>query len=188
MSDDLKDELVHTRDGGSIPEAGRFGAWVNRLGIIFAIGILVAAAILVLEVFMRYVFNSPTLWAHETVIFLTATSFIFGGLYAVARDEHIRVVIIYDQLKGNARRFMNVVISIVNLTAALVFSWAAWQMVKKAVITPGGDFRLETSGSAWNPPFPGILKLFLLFILILIAIQFLILAYHYAFDKKGHQS
>lgn len=180
--------LAERHDSGAIREAGRFGKFINKIGVVFAVGILASAAILVLEVILRYVFNAPTLWAHETVIFLNASAFIFGGLYAVARDEHIRVVLIYDRLKGNTRRWFNVLISLTNLTASLMFSWAAWQMVKKAVWTPAGDFRLETSGSAWNPPFPGMLKLFLLFILICMAIQFLILAFHYATEKTGDKS
>jgi ABC-type transport system involved in multi-copper enzyme maturation permease subunit len=66
-----------------------------------------------------------------------------------------------------------------------MFAWAAWKGVLRAAWTPTGDFRLETSGSAWNPPTPGLLKVFLLFILIVMTVQFLILAIAY-FKKKDH--
>jgi hypothetical protein len=56
-------------------------------------------------------------------------------------------------------------------------------MVKRAAFTPDGRFRLETSGSAWNPPFPAILKIFMLVVMVALTIQFLILAYNYARKK-----
>ena len=39
--------------------------------------------------------------------------------------------------------------------------------------------RLETSGSAWNPPTPGLTKLFLFAVLLLLALQFAVLALNY---------
>ena len=69
------------------------------------------------------------------------------------------------------------------MIAVAMFSWAAWLIVVRAVWTPQGDFRLETSGSAWNPPTPGLLKVFLLFILIVMSVQFFILAINYLRNK-----
>ena len=46
-----------------------------------------------------------------------------------------------------------------------------------------GSFRLETSGSAWNPPYPGLLKIFLFVILILLAVQFAIFTVNYLRKK-----
>lgn len=168
---------------GADPHSGALGRVINGMGIVFALGILGSAAILVLEVFLRYVLNKPTIWAHETVIFLNAMAFVFGGLYAAARDTHIRVVLLYDYVSKPARRVLNIWISLACFAATSVFAWAAWQGVKRAIWTPAGDFRLETSGSAWNPPTPGLLKLFLLFVLIVMAVQFLIFAISY-FARK----
>lgn len=156
------------------------GRAIDRMGVIFALAILCSAAILGLEVVLRYAFNAPTVWAHETVIFLTAVSFVFGGLYVAARNAHIRVVLIYDALPPRVRRVFDVAISLACLAATAVFAWAAWQSVKRATWTPAGDFRLETTGSAWDPPTPGLLKAFLFVVLIAMAVQFAILAWNYA--------
>ena len=161
------------------PEAGRLGRIIDKGGNLFAAGIVLAAGILLLEVFLRYIFNSPTLWAHETTTFLCGLAFLYGGLYCVARNSHIRVVLIYDSISPRARRVLNVVISIMSLIASGFFAFASWIMVSKAFWTPTGAFRMETSGSAWNPPTPALVKGFLLLILILMAIQFLILAFNY---------
>lgn len=162
--------------GVTLPEAGQLGRFVERAGYVFAAGIVIAAAILLLEVFLRYIFNRPTIWAHETTTFLCGIAFVFGGLFCASRNSHIRVVIIYDLLSPYWRRVMDVVISLVSSIASIFFAYAAWLMVSRAVFAPSGQLRLERSGSAWNPPTPALLKIFLLIILVLLAVQFLILA------------
>lgn len=162
--------------GTTTRESGILGDWVERGGYLFAAGIVVAALILLLEVFLRYVFNNPTLWVHETSIFLCGSAFIYGGLYCAARDSHIRVVLIYDSLTPRWRRTFDVAIYLVSAGAAIFFAWASWLMVERAFWAPDGRFRMEGTGSAWNPPTPALLKGFLFIIMIVLAIQFIILA------------
>jgi TRAP-type C4-dicarboxylate transport system permease small subunit len=162
-----------------LPESGRLGWAITRLARLFAVGIIIAMAVLVVEIFLRYVFNSPTIWAHETTTFLSAVTFIFGGLFCVARNSHIRVVLIYDVVSRRARRVLDVLISMASLLACLFFAWASWLMVKKAMFRPDGSFFLETSGSAWNSPAPALLKIFLLVVMVTMSIQFLILTVNY---------
>jgi TRAP-type C4-dicarboxylate transport system permease small subunit len=180
MPESAPESPIHREEPRAIPEAGRLGRAVDALGGIFALGIVTSAAILILEVALRYGFNRPTIWGHETVIFLTATSFLFGGLFVAARDKHIRVVLIYDALPPGPRRVLDVVLSLVNMVACLIFALAAWKVAEGAIFTPGGDFRLETTGSAWNPPTPGLLKLFLFAVMVLLTAQFARLAWGYA--------
>lgn len=177
-------ERAEPRDS-AIPESGALGRVLNAIGIVFAIGILASAGILLIEVLMRYGFNAPTRWAHETVIFLNACAFIFGGLYVVARDGHIRVVLIYAALSPWLRRIFDVVISLACLMATVFFGFAAWTSLVRAVWTPAGEFRLETSGSAWDPPTPGLLKVFMFVVLVVMAVQFAILAVNYLRKKAN---
>lgn len=166
-------------DPGADEHAGLLGRALNSIGVFFALGILCSAGILFLEVVLRYAFDSPTIWVHETVIFINACAFVFGGLFVAARNAHIRVVLIYDTLSARWRRLFDIAISLACAVASAFFAWAAWQSVKKAAWTPQGEFRLETSGSAWSPPTPGLLKIFLFVILILMTIQFAIFAFNY---------
>ena len=69
---------------------------------------------------------------------------------------------------------MDVVISVASAIASGFFAWAAWIMVTKAIWTPGGDIRLERSGSAWDPPMPAYLKTLLFLALIAMTVQFAI--------------
>lgn len=172
-SDDIS-ELVRHVPPTAIPESGALGRWINRGGYIFAAGIVLAAAILLAEVFLRYVLNRPTIWAHEMSIFLCGIAFLYGGLFCAARDSHIRVVLIYDVLSPRLRRIFDVIISATSALAAAFFAYAAYVMVQRALFAPGG-FRLERSGSAWNPPSPAVVKVFMLIMLIVLTLQFIIL-------------
>jgi len=146
------------------------------LGPPVAVAFLVVTAISFYEVVMRYVFNAPTQWVHETTITLTAICFAFGGAYCLATDRHIRVVLLYDAVGPRARRGLDVAISLVGALACALMAWAAWDLAHKAFFTPQGGFRIETSGSAWNPPTPAIVKAVLFVTLCLMCGQFVLQA------------
>ena len=181
-SDDVEDVLpTHTlADESAIPEAGWLGRIIQKGGVFVASLFLISAAITLFEVFMRYALDAPTLWVTETTIFLCALAFIYGGLYAVARDRHIRVVLIYNALSPNWRRIFDVGISLFCLFSATFFAWASWTWVARSWWAPTGKLRLQGTGSAWNPPTPALLKAFLMIVMIAMAIQFVILAIKYA--------
>lgn len=178
-------DAIGENTGKAIPEAGLMGRLVDRAGYVFAAGIVIAAGILLTEVFLRYVLNDPTIWAHETTVFLCGTAFTFGGLYCTSRNSHIRVVLIYDYLSPGSRRVLDVIISVTCAIAAGFFAYAAWHMVTRAVWAPSGEIRLETTGSAWSPPTPALIKIFVFIIMILLVLQFLVLAVNHARRTKG---
>ncbi|MCQ8782395.1 TRAP transporter small permease subunit [Mangrovibrevibacter kandeliae] len=155
------------------------------LGRPFAVAFLLIVAFSFYEVVMRYVFDAPTIWVHETTTALTALCFAFGGAYCLGTDRHIRVVLLYDHVSPRVRRILDVVISLVGAAACAMMAWAAWSLAYKAFYTPGGQFRLETSGSAWNPPTPAIVKSVLFVVLCLMCLQFLLQALRHARRDAG---
>lgn len=156
-------------------EATDFFAWgVLKLGQFFAALFIVSMGILIFEVVMRYVFDSPTIWVHETTIFLCAICFVFGGLHSVSRDGHIRVVLLYDYVSEGLRRKLNIAIYTICGMATGMFSYALWPTTVKSFWAPTGEFRIITSGSAWNPTYPSLLRAFLFVVLIAMTIQFAI--------------
>jgi len=160
--------------------SGLLGQMITKFSSVFAIGFLLSMATLIYEIVARHVFGSPTLWAHETTTFICAVGFVFGGLYCAARDKHIRVVLLYDIAGPKMRKTLDIFISLICMIASGFFAWAAWLMVERAVFTPTGDIHFETTGSAFNAPYPGILKVFLLVVLIVLMVQFLVQAFNYA--------
>ena len=168
------------QDTGVPPASGALGRAVDKVGLVFALAFLTSTAIILYEIVAREVFNVPTLWAHDTTIFLCGLAFIFGGLYALARDKHIRVVLIYDAVRGKAKRLLNVVISFVGLVAMLFFAYGGWLLAERAVFAPNGDIRLETTGSALRLPYYGLSKAFLFIVVCLMVAQFVVLIVNYS--------
>ena len=155
--------------------SGRFGRVIDKLGAVVATFFLISTVVVLFEIVSRYVFDAPTRWAHETTTFLCATGFLFGGLYALAHDKHIRVVLIYDAVSRNVRRWFDVVISVVGLASVLFFAYAAWATVQRSWFAAGtGRIKLETSGSAFDAPYPALLKMLLLVVVLAMAVQFVI--------------
>jgi len=71
--------------------------------------ILVIMGITLLEVIMRYGFNRPTIWVHETSQQLFAVSFLLGGAYTLAEDGHVRVDILTRRLSIKGKALLEVV-------------------------------------------------------------------------------
>ncbi|WP_419905021.1 TRAP transporter small permease subunit [Kiloniella sp.] len=170
-------DVLNTLENETAPaEAGALGRIINAAGSVFAFCFVVSMAVLIYEIVLRHLFDAPTLWAHETTTFLCASGFIFGGLFSASRNKHIRVVIIYDYVSSKVKRWLDIGIYITCAISTGFFSYAAWLVVKRAIFTPGGELRFETSGSAWNPPTPALLKMFLLAVLVVMTVQFIVFA------------
>ncbi|EKV28591.1 putative gluconate TRAP family transporter [Caenispirillum salinarum AK4] len=152
---------------------------------VFAWLVFVGAVISVYEVVMRYAFNNPTSWVHETTVFLISVIFALGGPIALARDKHIRVRLIYDWVGPKARRWLDVVNSIITFVFLSGMTYAAWIMFYKSTHSPLGVIQLERSGTSWNPPFPAFTKTIILISVAVMLVQ-TILHLVKAFRGKGY--
>ncbi len=47
------------------------------------------------EVFVRYVLNSPTVWAFDMMVQMYGALFLMCGAYALAQDTHVRADVVY---------------------------------------------------------------------------------------------
>jgi len=117
------------------------------------------------EVVSRYVFSKPTLWANELSLWIACFVFLLAGLYAMQQRSHIRIYIIYDMMPFWMKKTSDVisVLLIVGFTFALV--WGGYTDAENRFL------RMETFGTAWDPPIPGIVKPALLIIIVLVCIQ-----------------
>lgn len=129
--------------------------------------IAVAAIVLVMfyEVVSRYVFARPTLWANELSLWIAAFVFLYAGQYAMQQRSHIRIYVIYDIMP----RWMQKTADVITVTLIVAFTFAM-------VYGGYGDamtrmMRMETFGTAWDPPIPGLVKPAILGIIILVTLQ-----------------
>ena len=66
--------------------------WVGRA---FGWCILILTLSVSYEVFVRYVLNSPTVWAFDMMVQMYGALFLMAGPYALAQDSHVRGDVIY---------------------------------------------------------------------------------------------
>lgn len=69
----------------------------------------VLAAVVVFEVFSRYVLNSPTIWAFDLSLFLFGYIAALGGAYAQQKRAHINVDILYLSVRPKGRAVFNLI-------------------------------------------------------------------------------
>lgn len=147
---------------------------ISRGGALAAWLVFLAMAISVFEVIMRYAFDSPTSWVHESVVFLVAVSFALGGPATLAKNRHIRVRVLYDSVKPGFRIWFDRFNDLVTLGFCVAMSYAAFNMFWRASHNPLGEWQLERSGTSWNPPMPALTKGLILFALALMTLQALL--------------
>lgn len=129
--------------------------------------IMTAFVVLVMfyEVVSRYVFSRPTLWANELSLWIAAFVFLFAGQYAMQQRSHIRIYVIYDLMP----RWMQKTADVISVALVVAFTFAlVWGNFADA---QRRFLRMETFGTAWDPPIPGIVKPAILIIIVLVALQ-----------------
>ena len=56
------------------------------------------------EVVARYIFNSPTNWAHEGMFLMFGMQYLMSGAYAYMSDSHVRVDVFYARFSPQTGR------------------------------------------------------------------------------------
>ncbi|EPX78670.1 TRAP transporter small permease subunit [Salipiger mucosus] len=130
---------------------------------------MMAIAIIVLvmfyEVVSRYVFEAPTLWANELSLWIAAFVFLFAGQYAMQQRSHIRIYVIYDIMPRWMQKTADVISVLLIVGFCVTLVWGGYNDAMTRFL------RMETFGTAWDPPIPGIVKPAILIIIVLVTIQ-----------------
>jgi len=175
MADNVDDiDIAALADGGDAETRSGLDRAVAGSTKVLAWAIFLAFLITVYEVISRYVFDSPTFWAHESTTFLIAAIFLVGGPIALARDKHIRVRMFYDAVSPKGRRILDIVNSLIAMVFFAGLAYAGWIMSWKATHNPTGAIHFEGTGTSWNPPTPALLKILVLICVVLMFVQTLL--------------
>ena len=117
--------------------------WVGK---IVAMMIFPMMLMLVWEVLMRYGFNSPTFWAHETSQFFNGAFVILGGAYTLRWRAHVHVDILHGRFSLRVRAIVDL------LTWTLFFLFIGVLLWKSAASAWTSVLHWEHSYSPWGPP------------------------------------
>lgn len=122
------------------------------LGYGLSVLFLVAVALTVFEIAMRYAFNAPTIWVHDMVIVASALCFIFGGPLASQQRSHIQMA---SYVGGASPKVRDALDFLCHVLGAIFLTLFLYGALKVAI--PSIEL-LETSGRAWDVPIPAFLK------------------------------
>ncbi len=117
------------------------------------------------EVISRYVFASGTLWANELSLWLAGFLFLLSGLYAMQQRSHIRIYIIYDMMPHWMQKLSDCISVFLIWVFAFCLFWGGYSEAKAKFI------RMETFGTAWDPPIPATIKPMIIIMIVMVAIQ-----------------
>lgn len=102
--------------------------WLYRAVEAVTVGVLAGyVAILVVQVVLRYVFNSSLVWADEIIRFGLVWNVMLGAALVSLRDGHIRVDIFENLLPHRARRITQFLIHLVSLAFLLLLLFFGWK-------------------------------------------------------------
>lgn len=141
----------------------RFALFIGRATMMM---IVAMTAVMLYEVFMRYVIEDPTKWANELTLWIAGFVFLTSGLYAMQQRCHIRISLLYDVVPRPVRKLFDILSTflIVLFAAGVVYGSYSQVFVNKL-------YRWEMLGTAFDPPIPATIQPMILIIVCLIALQ-----------------
>jgi TRAP-type mannitol/chloroaromatic compound transport system permease small subunit len=108
--------------------------------------VFILVVLMLYDVFMRYVFNAPTLWGFEVSTWTMGAAFILSIGYALATDAHVRVDLLYSRIPRRVLTVVDLIFLPVLLLIVAWLTWGLWGYFFDAYRT--GE---KSGGSAWNP-------------------------------------
>lgn len=129
------------------------------------VSVVAVVCVMLFEVVSRYLFEAPTLWANEASLWIAGFLFLLAGLYAMQQRSHIRIYIIYDLMPRWMQKTSDVISVLLIVGFAVALVWGGYNESASKLA------RMETFGTAWDPPIPATIKPAILIIICLVAIQ-----------------
>ena len=118
----------------------------NWVGTVVSFGVLAITALIVFDVFMRYVLNDPTKWAGEVSTMMFGAMWLLGGAYALLYKSHVNMDALYGRLSQRKKAILDLI------TAPLFYIVVALMLWKGGQYALLSISNLESSSSVWGPP------------------------------------
>ncbi len=124
--------------------------WIDSLsektGRLVAFLIPLLAVVEVYEVVVRYIFNSPTVWASELSAMLFGIFILLGGAYTMRQGGHVNMDIIYSRFSPKNRALIDIFTFLLFLIFVGVLLWKGWETAWRSIKL------LEHDSTEWGPP------------------------------------
>ena len=120
--------------------------------------LLLAVLVISFEVIMRYLFNKPTNWGHESMTLLFAVLYITLGGFCHYYRGHVRVDILFSILPIRVQAILDVFTSLFFFLYILALTYHCWLFYWSSQTMMGGGTVFgvtvpgEMSFTDWGPP------------------------------------
>ena len=138
------------------------------LGRVTMMLILILLVVMIYEVMMRYLFESPTLWANELSLWIAGIVFLASGLPVQQQGQHIRIDIIYQRLPARGRQLCDGLAVLAIFAFGFALLWGSSDELLRKIT------RWERFGTTFDPPIPATLMPLLILIVFLMGVQALV--------------
>ncbi|MCL6608294.1 MAG: TRAP transporter small permease subunit [Geminicoccaceae bacterium] len=99
------------------------------------------------EVFSRYLFNRPTIWAYDVSYMLYGSHFMLGAAYTLYRGGHIRTDIFYQNWSPRTKGIVDATLYVLFFFPGIVlFFWMSLQEALHSL-----DIWEVSAASPWRP-------------------------------------
>jgi TRAP-type C4-dicarboxylate transport system permease small subunit len=109
---------------------GIFDVIEQGFGVLFLLIMFVSVLI---QIFFRYVLNTPTTWTEEAARYSFIWTVLLGAAFAVRRKEHVVLELMVKRLPANLQRYISLVfnaIILISLIYLLPVSWKFFYFTK----------------------------------------------------------
>lgn len=107
-----------------------FSRIVSRLngyaGEFVAYWSLLAVGVYYYEVMARYVFNSPTNWAHEAMFLMFGMQYLIAGGFVLREGAHVRVDVLYMHLPNRGKAIVDLLTSVFFFIFVITLMITGW--------------------------------------------------------------
>jgi C4-dicarboxylate transporter, DctQ subunit len=116
---------------------GAFYGKVKKVNTFFAtlsgIVLMFITLSIFVDVFLRYIFNKPTIWITEVSTYLFLYVIYLATAYALQRGDHIRVTFLLDFCSKKTQRKIDLVTQIMGALFTAVLLWQTSAMTWSAI-------------------------------------------------------
>ena len=118
----------------------------KAIGVAVAFLIFAIFVFILLEVFLRYLFNAPTVWTNELTQLIFGVYAVLSGGYLLVYRGHVNVDLFYGMFSRRGQAIVDVFTSVLFFVFVLALLYFGIDMARDSMSN------WETSFSAWNPP------------------------------------
>ena len=108
------------------------GEWTSWLTL--AIVVLMAVNVL-----LRYLFSTGSVWAQELEWHLLVPLILFGMSYALRHGEHVRVDILYGRFSDRAKVQVDLLSAVLGIAISIAIIWLSLNYVEQAYVIDEGS-------------------------------------------------